>query len=197
MALPIQRRMFSVLADDRVDNDSVAGEALLDDPWWQRCRDHSKFLARPASPFLSFRNQHEILRRLYIELGTLLVANHNSFLAATFAHALLRRTRQDPLHARKIRRHSWRPGCLPDFLVERCTRSALFSASMITSLTTGSISNNSSCASGSFSPAAPYFSIRISRRRSSSTRILSSAYRSRLFSSPMSSRSAGAEGMGA
>ncbi len=39
--------------------------------------------------------------------------------------------------------------------------------------------------------------IRISRRRSSSTRILSSAYFSRLFSCAMSSRSAGAEGMGA
>jgi hypothetical protein len=47
-----------------------------------------------------------------------------------------------------------------------------------------------------FSPPAPYFSIRISRSRSSSKRILSSAYCSLLFSCAMSSRSAGAEGMG-
>src|SRR5664280_3501221 len=88
-ALPIQGCVIAIFADDRVDDDAVTRQALLDDPWWQRCRNHSKLLTRPASPFLSFRDQHEILRRLYIQLGTLLVADHHSFSAATLAHALI------------------------------------------------------------------------------------------------------------
>ena len=119
-ALPMQRCVIAVFADDRVDDDAVTGQALLDDPWWQWCRDNPEFLTRPASPFLAFRDQHEILRRFHVQLGTVLVA----------------------------------------------------------------------------APPAPYFSIRINRRRSSSTRIRSSAYCSRLFSWAMSSRSAGAEGVG-
>src|SRR5271169_7070288 len=43
-ALPIQRRMIAILADDRVDDDPVTRQALLDDPWWQWCRDHPEFL---------------------------------------------------------------------------------------------------------------------------------------------------------
>ncbi len=81
--------------------------------------------------------------------------------------------------------------------VRRAPHRRSLSPGTITSLTTGSSSNNSICAWESFSPPAPYFSIRISRKRSSSTRILSSAYCSWLFSCAMSSRSAGAEGMGA
>ncbi len=92
--------------------------------------------------------------------------------------------------------NSW-AGCLPDLFVERCTGARPLLVSSITSLTTGSSSNNCICACESFSPPAPYFSIRISRSRSSSTRIRSSAYCSLLFSCAMSSRSAGDEGMGA
>src|SRR5271165_4536903 len=91
--------------------------------------------------------------------------------------------------------NSCRPGCLPDPFVGRRTGACSGSACSIISLTTGSGSNNCICACESFSPAAPYCSIRISRRRSSSTRILSSAYCSLLFSCAISSRSAGAEGM--
>ena len=88
-ALPIQRRVIAILADDRVDDDPVTRQALLDDPWWQWCRDHSEFLTPPASPFLSFRDQHKILRRLHIQLGTLLVADHHGFFSAAFAYALI------------------------------------------------------------------------------------------------------------
>src|SRR5271157_5753930 len=100
----MQGSVIAVLADDRVDDDAITRQTLLDDPGWQRGRKHSKFLTRPASPFLSFRDQHEVLRRLHIQLGTLLVADHDSFFAATLAHALIRRARQDPLYARKFRR---------------------------------------------------------------------------------------------
>ena len=75
--------MIAILADDRVDDDPVTRQALLDDPWWQRCRNHSEFLTRPASPFLSFRDQHEVLRWFHVQLGTLLVANN--FVAKTDA----------------------------------------------------------------------------------------------------------------
>jgi hypothetical protein len=44
----------------------------------------------------SFRDQHEVLRWLHIQLGTLLVADHHCFFAAAFAHALIRRARQHP-----------------------------------------------------------------------------------------------------
>jgi len=33
--LPMQRRVVAILADDRVDDDAVTRQALLDDPWWQ------------------------------------------------------------------------------------------------------------------------------------------------------------------
>src|SRR6266699_2579007 len=102
-ALPMQRCVIAIFTDDRVDDDAVTRQALLDDPWQQWRRDHSKFLARAASPLLSFRDQHKILRWFHIQLGTLLVADHYRFFAAAFAHALIRRTRQNPLHARKTR----------------------------------------------------------------------------------------------
>ena len=34
-ALPMQGRVIAVFADDRVDDDAVAGQTLLDGPWWQ------------------------------------------------------------------------------------------------------------------------------------------------------------------
>src|SRR5260370_41309653 len=98
----MQRCVITIFADDRVDDDAVTCQALLDARWWQRGRYHSKFLTRPASPFLSFGDQHEILRRLHIQLGTLLVPNHDRFSAAAFARPLIRRARQNTLYARKI-----------------------------------------------------------------------------------------------
>src|ERR1700687_1589986 len=73
-ALPMQGRVIAIFADDRIDDDAVTRQALLDDPWWQWGRDHSKFLARPAGPFLSFCDQHEVLRRLPLQFATLFVA---------------------------------------------------------------------------------------------------------------------------
>src|SRR5438552_267759 len=104
-ALPMQRCVIAIFADDRVDDDAVTRQAPLDDPQWQWGRNHPKFLTRPASPFLSFRDQHKILHWLHIQLGILLVANHDRFSAAAFAHALIRRARQNSLYARKIRSH--------------------------------------------------------------------------------------------
>src|SRR5271154_3982594 len=34
-ALPMQGRVIAVFANDRVDDDAVTGQALLNDPWWQ------------------------------------------------------------------------------------------------------------------------------------------------------------------
>src|SRR5664279_1244806 len=35
-ALPMQRSVIAIFADDRVDDDAVTRQAFLDDPWWQR-----------------------------------------------------------------------------------------------------------------------------------------------------------------
>jgi hypothetical protein len=139
-------------------------------------RNHSEFLTRPASPLLSFRDQDEVLRRLYIQLGTLLVADHNGFFATALAHPLVRRAWQNC--APRAEDSQAIPGG-PDVCLISSSRWAGAcspSACATTSLTTGSGSNNCICACESFSPPAPYFSIRISRNRSSSTRIRSSAY---------------------
>jgi hypothetical protein len=42
--LPIQRLMITTLANHRVDHDPITGQAFLDDPWRQRCRDNSDSL---------------------------------------------------------------------------------------------------------------------------------------------------------
>src|SRR6516164_1601440 len=102
-ALSIQWSMVAVLADDCVDHDLVTGQALLDDPWRQGRRDHTPFLARLASTLLAFRDQHEVLRRLYIQLGAYLVADHCRLFPAAFADTLLGGTCQDPLYPRKVR----------------------------------------------------------------------------------------------
>jgi hypothetical protein len=141
-----------------------------------------EILTRPTSPLFSFRDQHEILRGLQIQLEAPLVADHHCLFATAFAHALIRCASQDALNARKIRGQLLAPGCLPDFLVRRCTGACSLSACSVVALGTGSSSKNCSCACDSFSPPAPYFSIRINRRRSSRTRIRSSAYCSLLFS---------------
>ena len=91
--------------------------------------------------------------------------------------------------------NSWRPGCLQDPLIERRTGAHSHSPSRVTSTTMGPRSINSICTWESLSPPAPYLSTRIKRSCSSSTRIFSSAYCSRLFSRAISSTSAGAEGM--
>src|SRR5208337_4453199 len=36
-ALTMQWRVIAIFADDRVDDDPVTGQALLNDPWWQWC----------------------------------------------------------------------------------------------------------------------------------------------------------------
>src|ERR1017187_8659443 len=43
-ALPMQGSVIAIFADDRVDDNPVTRQALLDDPWRQWCRNHSKFL---------------------------------------------------------------------------------------------------------------------------------------------------------
>ena len=96
--------MIAIFADDGVDDDTVARQALLDDPWRQWGRDHSKFLTQPAGSFLPFGDQYEVPCRLHIELGTLLVADRHCFFATPLAYALIRRAGQNPLHSRKIRR---------------------------------------------------------------------------------------------
>jgi hypothetical protein len=73
-------------------------------PRWHRGREHSKFLARAAYSLLSLRDQHEVLRRLHIQLRTVLMANHHCFSTAALAHALIWCAEQNPLDARKIRR---------------------------------------------------------------------------------------------
>src|ERR1035438_4627799 len=168
--------MIAILADHRVDHDLVTGQALLDDSWRQRSRDHSLFLARLASTLLTSVDQHEVLRRLHVQLGTLLVADHDRLFPAALTHALLRCALQDPLYTRKFAGSSCRPGCWCFVFVEVCTGGRSLSAWTSAVLTPGSSSSNSSCASESFSLPGPYFAMRTSRSRSSSTRIFSSAY---------------------
>src|SRR5260370_2847862 len=55
-ALPMQRRVVAILANDRVDNDAVTRQALLDDPWRRGRRDAAEIPPRPGSPVLSFRD---------------------------------------------------------------------------------------------------------------------------------------------
>jgi hypothetical protein len=35
--LPVQGSVIAILTDDRVNDDAVARQTLLDDPWWQWC----------------------------------------------------------------------------------------------------------------------------------------------------------------
>src|ERR1017187_5809417 len=51
-ALPMQGRVIAIFAYDRLDDDPVPRQALLDDPWRQRRRDDAEILTRPASPLL-------------------------------------------------------------------------------------------------------------------------------------------------
>ncbi len=68
-------------------------------------RRRRDLVTRPASPLLSFRHQYEALRRFHVQLGTLLVADHHSFLCRSVCTpTLIRRAGQNPLYARKIRR---------------------------------------------------------------------------------------------
>ena len=44
-ALPMQGRVIAIFADDRLDDDPVTRQALLDDPCRQGRGDHSEFFA--------------------------------------------------------------------------------------------------------------------------------------------------------
>jgi hypothetical protein len=116
-ALSIQRQMIAILADHRVDHDLVTGQTLFNDSWWQRSRDHTLFLARLAGALLTLADQHEVLRRLHIQLGTFLVTDHDRFFPAALTHALLRRALQDPLYTRKV---CWQ--FLPPRMLALCLR---------------------------------------------------------------------------
>src|SRR6266496_2600273 len=110
--LSIQRLMIAILADHHVDHNLITSQALLDDSWGQRSRDHTLLLARLAGALLAFADQHEILRRLHIQLGALLVADHCRLFPAAFADTLLGRARQDPLYPRKVCRQFLPPWML-------------------------------------------------------------------------------------
>jgi len=168
--------MITILAHHRVDHDLITGQALLNDSWRQRGRDHTLFLARLAGALLALADHYEVLRRLHIQLATLLVADQDRFFAAALADTLLGRALQDPLYTRK-RCGQFLPSRMLALRFRRgLDRRALALRCTSTVLTPGSSSSNSSCASESFSLPGPYFAMRTSRNRSSSTWIFSSAY---------------------
>ena len=89
----IQRTVNGVFADDCIEDYLVADQALLDDPRRQQHGHHTAFFAPLACTLFALRHQHEILRRLNIQMLALFIANHRCRLPAAAAHALFRRAR--------------------------------------------------------------------------------------------------------
>ena len=169
--------MVAILADHRVDHDLITGQALLDDPWRQRRRDHSLFLARLASTLLAFADHARSTSPAPHPVGN----SPRSRSRPSLSHSLGRRiapaySSELALPAEGSRAVPAAPDAGASSLPRAGTAGRSLSAWTSALLTPGSSSSNSSCASESFSLPGPYFAMRTSRSRSSSTRIFSSAY---------------------
>src|ERR1035437_4946933 len=101
-ALTIERTVIAVFADDRVDDNAVRHQALVDDSrGYGRC-GYSLLLTLFASTLFTLDDLDEILGRLHIENFADFVADHLRLSAAAAALALLWRAGDDLLHARQI-----------------------------------------------------------------------------------------------
>jgi hypothetical protein len=117
-----------------------------------RCRYRTPLLARLTSPLLALADQHEVLRRLYLQLGAFLVADHGRGFPAALADALLGRASQDPLYTRKVGR-PFRPPRMRALRFCRGRHRRALALRLDFHL--------------NFSLPGPYFAIRTSRNRSS------------------------------
>ena len=113
-ALPIEREMIAILGDHRVDDHSIADQALFDDPCRRRSCDDTP-VAAAATALFALDHQHEILGRLHIQLLALLVPDDFGRLATVGTVGLLRRTGDHPFHAGQIRGQG-----LPSRMLPRC-----------------------------------------------------------------------------
>src|SRR5580698_8498465 len=98
-ALTIERIVISVFANDRVDDDAVRHQALVDDPCGYRSGGYALLLALLAGALLTLGDLDEILGWLHVENFADFVADHLRVSAAVAALALLRHAGNDLLHA--------------------------------------------------------------------------------------------------
>ena len=102
-ALPIERQRIAILRDDSIEDDLIGDQRLFDDALGHGSRGYALFFALPAGPLLTLDQQHKILRRFYVELFALLVADHHRIFSADAALGLLRRAGHDLFYACKMR----------------------------------------------------------------------------------------------
>src|SRR6202044_1185165 len=88
--------------NDRVDDDAVRHQALVDDPCGYRSGGYALLLALLAGALLTLGDLDEILGWLHVENFADFVADHLRVSAAVAALALLRHAGNDLLHAGKI-----------------------------------------------------------------------------------------------
>jgi hypothetical protein len=79
--------MVGILAHDRVDNDSIAGQAFIDNPRRQRRTLDSLFFASFAGALLTFDHPHKVFGRFDVELFRSFVADQRCFFATLTADA--------------------------------------------------------------------------------------------------------------
>jgi hypothetical protein len=87
--LAIDRYMVGIFADHRVNNDSIAGQAFINDPRRQGRTVDSPFFASFAGTLFTFGYPHKVSSRLDIELLRSFVANHRRAFAIVTADTLL------------------------------------------------------------------------------------------------------------
>src|ERR1051325_4897205 len=72
--------MITVLGNDGVDHYAIAGQPLVDDPWFQRRHLYRTLLAVAASALLALGDLHKVPRGLHIELFAFVEADDRCFL---------------------------------------------------------------------------------------------------------------------
>jgi hypothetical protein len=112
--------MVGIFAKDRVNDDSIAGQAFIDDPRRQRRTLHSLFFASFAGALLAFGHPHKVLRWLDIELLRRFVADDDSFFAAFTADALIKSAGNDLLFPGQSGRQLLSAGMFRSLLSPRC-----------------------------------------------------------------------------
>ena len=128
-ALAIQGKVRRIFVQDRVDDDAIRHQALLDDARCYGRRGHSRVLAAFAGALLALGYLHKVPGRLYVEHLARVVTDHSRFISAALADGLFRRAGHDALHTRQIGGQllaAWmRPALLSVLLLDLFERLAL------------------------------------------------------------------------
>src|SRR5579863_6349661 len=89
--LSIGRAVVPIFSDDRIDDDAVRYQALVDDARGKRRRNYAQLLAFFAGTLLALRYLDEVLSGLHIEHFTGFITDHCPLGSAAGAYALRRR----------------------------------------------------------------------------------------------------------